>query len=112
MRTVKGIAIVVSSPKNQNYAADSNSFAGNLGNQPITSKCRSYRFYQFSPFTIFLIKHLYVKFCLFLAQLKDSNNRSTTTIKKLSIELKDFKERLTNTNSELCNMDVSSRLFG
>lgn len=41
MRTVKGIAIVISPPKNQNYAADSDSFAKNLGNQPITSKCHS-----------------------------------------------------------------------
>ncbi|KAG8273792.1 Cell division cycle and apoptosis regulator protein 1 [Homalodisca vitripennis] len=44
-----------------------------------------------------------------ITNLKETTNRNVATIKKLSSELKDFKERLTNTNSELCTMDVSSK---
>uniref|UniRef100_A0A1B6KR51 SAP domain-containing protein n=1 Tax=Graphocephala atropunctata TaxID=36148 RepID=A0A1B6KR51_9HEMI len=43
--------------------------------------------------------------------LKETTNRNVATIKKLNNELKDFKERLTNTNSELCNMDSKTKLY-
>lgn len=43
----------------------------------------------------------------FTGHLKDTNTKNLSTIKKLATELKDFKERLNNTSSELCNMDVS-----
>ncbi|KAG8261044.1 Cell division cycle and apoptosis regulator protein 1 [Homalodisca vitripennis] len=45
------------------------------------------------------------------ANLKETTNRNVATIKKLSSELKDFKERLTNTNSELCTMDSKTKLY-
>ncbi|XP_075217714.1 cell division cycle and apoptosis regulator protein 1-like isoform X2 [Lycorma delicatula] len=45
------------------------------------------------------------------ASLKDVNSKLNHTVKDLTAELKDFKERLTNTNSELCNVDAKTKLY-
>uniref|UniRef100_A0A1B6DP60 SAP domain-containing protein n=2 Tax=Clastoptera arizonana TaxID=38151 RepID=A0A1B6DP60_9HEMI len=45
------------------------------------------------------------------SHLKDQTHRSSNTIKDLTLELKDFKERLSNTNSELCSIDVKTKLY-
>lgn len=54
---------------------------------------------------MFLSLYIRVKFCS--GSLKEVNSKLNHTVKDLTTELKDFKERLTNTNSELCNVDVS-----
>lgn len=58
---------------------------------------------------LFCNKHIYYFYSI--VHLKEQSHKSSNSIKDLTCELKDFKERLSNTNSELCSIDVSVLLY-